>query len=102
VNEGTKDFNRLQFDLLNKVKSGEIPREEAQVKLEEFWVGALRRAVVDGDIEHGSLMAGQSVAFVRKIQPVRDIIEDLVLAAERKLAELSGGGPVVPAGSLCR
>jgi hypothetical protein len=33
---------------------------------------------------------------------VRDIIEDLVLAAERKLAELSGGGPVVPAGSLCR
>ncbi|PWB64890.1 MAG: 2-nitropropane dioxygenase [Deltaproteobacteria bacterium] len=102
VNEGTKDFNRLQFDLLSKVKSGEIPREEAQVKLEEFWVGALRRAVVEGDVEHGSLMAGQSVAFVRKIQPVREIIEDLVSAAERKLAELSGGGPVVPAGSLCR
>ena len=98
LNEGSRDFNRLQLELLNKVKSGEIPREEAQVLLEEFWVGALRRAVVDGDIEHGSLMAGQSVAFVKKIEPVRDIIADLVSAAERKLAELAHGGPVLPAG----
>jgi hypothetical protein len=42
-------------------------------------------------------MAGQSVAFVKKIQPVREIIEDLVAAAERKLAELANGGPVVTA-----
>jgi enoyl-[acyl-carrier protein] reductase II len=97
LNEGSRDFNRLQLELLNKVKSGELPREEAQVKLEEFWVGALRRAVVDGDVERGSLMAGQSVAFVKKIQPVREIIEDLVAAAERKLAELANGGPVVTA-----
>lgn len=102
VNEGTKDFNRLQFDLLSKVKSGELPREEAQVRLEEFWVGALRRAVVDGDIEHGSLMAGQSVAFVKKVQPVSEIIEDLVAAAERKLAELANGRPKIHAGQLCR
>jgi enoyl-[acyl-carrier protein] reductase II len=100
LNEGSRDFNRLQLELLNKVKSGEIPREDAQVKLEEFWVGALRRAVVDGDVEHGSLMAGQSVAFVKKVQPVREIIEDLVSAAERKLAELAHGGPIVPAGQL--
>jgi enoyl-[acyl-carrier protein] reductase II len=100
LNEGSRDFNRLQLELLNKVKSGEIPREDAQVKLEEFWVGALRRAVVDGDVEHGSLMAGQSVAFVKKIQPVREIIEDLVSAAERKLAELAHGGQIVPAGQL--
>jgi len=33
-------------------EGGELPREEAQVKLEEFWVGALRRAVVEGDVEH--------------------------------------------------
>jgi enoyl-[acyl-carrier protein] reductase II len=85
-NEGTKDFNRLQLELLNKVKAGEMRREEAQVKLEEFWVGALRRAVQDGDVEHGSLMAGQSVAFVRKIQPVREILEELVAGAETALA----------------
>ncbi len=93
LNEGTRDFNRLQLELLNKVKSGEVPREEAQVKLEEFWMGALRRAVVEGDVERGSLMAGQSVAFVKKIQPVREIIEDLVVAAERKLAGMANDCP---------
>ena len=92
TNEGTKDFNRLQLDLLNKVKAGEVPREDAQVKLEEFWVGALRRAVIDGDVEHGSLMAGQSVAFVKKIQPVREILDDLVTGAEAALARMAGEG----------
>lgn len=89
VNEGTRDFNRLQLELLNRVKSGELPREEGQVKLEEFWIGALRRAVVEGDVERGSLMAGQSVAFVRKIQPVREILDELVTAAERKLGDMA-------------
>jgi len=92
LNEGTRDFNRLQLTLLNQVKSGEMPRGEAQVKLEEFWVGALRRAVVDGDVEHGSLMAGQSVAFVKKVQPVREILEELVTGAEASLARLAGEG----------
>ncbi len=92
VNQGTQDFNRLQLDLLGKIKSGQMPREEAQVKLEEFWVGALRRAVVDGDVEHGSLMAGQSVAFARKIQPVAEIIEELLTGAERQLAAMAATG----------
>ena len=92
MNEGTKDFNRLQLDLLNRVKAGEVPREEAQVMLEEFWVGALRRAVVDGDVEHGSLMAGQSVAFVKKIQPVREILDELVAGAEAALSRMAGEG----------
>ena len=85
-------FNRLQFELLGKVKTGAMPREEAQVKLEEFWVGALRRAVIDGDVEHGSLMAGQSVAFVKKVQPVREILEELVAGAENALARIAGEG----------
>ncbi len=59
-------------------------------KLEEFWIGALRRAVVDGDVERGSLMAGQSVAFVKKVQPVREIIEELVAGAENALARVAG------------
>jgi enoyl-[acyl-carrier protein] reductase II len=86
VNEGTRDFNRLQLELVNRVKSGEMAREEAQIKLEEFWIGALRRAVIDGDVEHGSLMAGQSVAFVKRIQPVGVILEELVAGAEAALA----------------
>jgi len=92
VNEGTRDFNRLQLELLGRLKAGGITREEAMVRLEEFWIGALRRAVVDGDVEHGSLMAGQSVAFVRRIQPVREIIEELVAGAESALARIAGEG----------
>ncbi len=95
VIEGTRDFNRLQLELLNRLKAGEIPREEASLRLEEFWIGALRRAVVDGDVERGSLMAGQSVAFVRKIQPVREIIEELVVGAERTLAEMASDSALI-------
>ncbi len=87
LNEGTRDFNQLQLDLINKVKSGELAKEDAQVKLEEFWIGSLRRAVVDGDVERGSLMAGQSVAFVKRVQPVREIIDELVAGAEAALAQ---------------
>ncbi len=90
VNEGTRDFNRLQLTLLNQLKSGEITREDAMVRLEEFWIGALRRAVVEGDVEHGSLMAGQSVAFVKRVQPVREILDELVAGAEGALARIAG------------
>ncbi len=88
VNKGTQEFNDLQFKLLKEIKSGKINREEAQWKLEEFWVGALRRAVHDGDVETGSLMAGQSVAFVKKEQTVQEIINELLEGAEKELREM--------------
>ena len=39
-------------------------KKAAQLAIEHFWAGALRRAVIDGDVENGSLMAGQSVGMV--------------------------------------
>jgi enoyl-[acyl-carrier protein] reductase II len=45
-------------------------------------MGALRRAVVDGDIEEGSLMAGQSVGLVDRVQPMREIFAELLGEAE--------------------
>jgi len=59
---------------------------EAQLQIEHYWAGALRRAVIDGDIEHGSLMAGQSVGMVTKEEPVTDIIASLLMEAEAALA----------------
>jgi enoyl-[acyl-carrier protein] reductase II len=41
----------------------------------------LRRAVVDGDVENGSLMAGQSVGMVTREQPTREILDELVAQA---------------------
>jgi enoyl-[acyl-carrier protein] reductase II len=81
-NKGTEEFGKLQLDLLGKLKEGKITRVEAQYKVEEYWSGALRRAVQEGDIEHGSLMSGQSVGLVNEVKPVRQIILDLVAEAE--------------------
>ena len=45
--------------------------------LEELGKGALKKAVVDGDIENGSLMAGQISGMVKKVQSVKEIIEEM-------------------------
>lgn len=87
-NKGTGEFGKLQLELLEKLKNNEITRVDAQYKVEEYWVGALRRAVQDGDTEYGSLMAGQSVGLVNEIKSVRDIILDLVKEAEEELSNV--------------
>ena len=58
--------------------AGELSKEEAQLAIEHFWAGALRRAVIDGDVENGSVMAGQSVGMVTAEQTIPDIIAELV------------------------
>ena len=59
---------------------------EAQLLIEHYWAGALRRAVIDGDIENGSLMAGQSVGMVTREEPVADIIAELMGDCEAALS----------------
>lgn len=88
-NNGHEQFNQLQLDLLKKLDAGEIGRMDAQLKVEEFWIGALRRAVVNGDVDYGSLMAGQSVGLVNKIQTVDEIIQEIIGDAERELRSVS-------------
>jgi enoyl-[acyl-carrier protein] reductase II len=58
---------------------------EAQLQIEHFWAGALRRAVIDGDVENGSVMAGQSVGMVTKEEPVAEIIATLMAEAAHAL-----------------
>ncbi|MGD9639361.1 MAG: NAD(P)H-dependent flavin oxidoreductase [Alphaproteobacteria bacterium] len=87
LNEGTKEFMTFQQEMIHKAKSGEISAKDAQLKIEYFWAGALRRAVIDGDVERGSLMAGQSVGMVTKEQPVAEIMEELVQEAAQTLEE---------------
>jgi enoyl-[acyl-carrier protein] reductase II len=87
-NHAMTHFGELQFELLEKMKKGELSRQEAQFKVEEYWVGSLRNAAVDGDVEHGSLMAGQSVGILKKVQPLREILQELVDEADQGLAEV--------------
>ena len=81
ANQGMQRFMETQRDLINKVDAGLLPLKEAQLQIEHFWAGALRRAVVDGDVENGSVMSGQSVGMVNKEQSTHDIIQELVQQA---------------------
>jgi enoyl-[acyl-carrier protein] reductase II len=86
ANDGTRRFTETQIDVIGRFRRGEITHEEASLAIEHYWAGALRRAVVDGDVENGSLMAGQSVGLVRRVQPVQAILAELVEQAEQALA----------------
>ncbi len=78
VNDGTRRFAEAQATALRRFQDGELTKEEAQLEIEHFWAGALRRAVIDGDVESGSVMAGQSVGMVTTEQSVAEVIEELV------------------------
>jgi enoyl-[acyl-carrier protein] reductase II len=85
-NEGTKRFMEHQAAVLKRFQAGELAKEEAQLDIEHFWAGALRRAVVDGDVEQGSLMAGQSVGMVSREQPAVEIVAELIGQAAAAVA----------------
>jgi len=56
--------------------------------VESFWIGALRKAAVDGDVDNGSLMAGQSVGLFHDIKPIRKVIDDLISDANNELQRI--------------
>ena len=76
-NKLTQEYQRLS-------KAGASAEE-----LENLGAGRLRAAVVEGDSEMGSLMAGQVAAMVQKIQPAQEIIEEIMSEAIRVLRERS-------------
>jgi enoyl-[acyl-carrier protein] reductase II len=90
ANAGTKRFLEHQAVTLRRFQAGELTKETAQLAIEHFWAGALRRAVVDGDVEQGSVMAGQSVGMVTSVQPTAEIITELVGQAVAALAARQG------------
>ena len=77
-NAETERFAAKQREVANSLDTGEIEMAEAQLQIEHYWAGALRRAVIDGDVETGSVMAGQSVGMVNREEPVAHIIQELV------------------------
>lgn len=79
-NKATAEFIHAQHDAIAKFKSGELSKVESQLAIEKFWAGALRKAVIDGDVEHGSVMAGQSVGMITREQSVTEIVSELISA----------------------
>ena len=77
-NASTELFTAKQREVAQALDEGKVEMLEAQLQIEHYWSGALRRAVIDGDVEHGSIMAGQSVGMVTKEEPIADIIATLL------------------------
>jgi enoyl-[acyl-carrier protein] reductase II len=84
-NREMENFAAKQREVAQKLDEGAIEMAEAQLQIEHYWAGALRRAVIDGDIERGSVMAGLSVGLVRKEEPVAAILAELVEEAAAAL-----------------
>ena len=90
ANQGTEIFMETQRRVLDKFVKGEVDLQAAQLEIEHFWAGALRRAVIDGDVEFGSMMAGQSVGMVSREEPVTAIMAELISQAGAALALRTG------------
>ena len=84
-NASSELFTAKQREVAQALDEGRVEMMEAQLQIEHYWSGALRRAVIDGDVEHGSVMAGQSVGMVTKEEPVAEIIAELVAEASAAL-----------------
>ena len=77
--------------LRNKMTREYLKMEADGVELEELerlTLGSLRKAVMEGDVVHGSLMAGQIAGLVKQKQTCKEIIEEIMAKAE----ELLSGG----------
>lgn len=60
-------------------KLWELEKEAAPAsEFEKYGTGATRKACIDGDMEWGSIMAGEGLAYLTKIEPIKDIIEDVI------------------------
>jgi enoyl-[acyl-carrier protein] reductase II len=84
-NKGTESFTAKQREVAQRLDEDGIAMDEAQLQIEHYWAGALRRAVIDGDVEGGSLMAGQSVGMVKQEEPVAQIVATLMAESEEAL-----------------
>ncbi len=76
--------NKLAREYIKLEAQGASPEE-----LEKLGIGALRRAVVEGDVETGSVMAGQISGLIKDIKPVKEILEDIMREADEILRELA-------------
>lgn len=85
-NKGTEEFTAKQREVAQMLDDGKVDMMAAQLEIEHFWAGALRRAVIDGDVENGSIMAGQSVGMVKEEEPAAQIITSLMDQCEAALS----------------
>ncbi|MCH5296864.1 MAG: enoyl-[acyl-carrier-protein] reductase FabK [Ruminococcus sp.] len=74
-NSFTREYTKAEYN------SSEVSDEE----LENMGIGRLRRAVREGDVSNGTVLAGQVASMVKKEQPAREMVEEMFTQAEEVL-----------------
>ena len=67
---------------LRALRSRGAPQQE----LNDFATGTNRMGAVDGDIEHGAVLVGQSLNALNEILPCKEVMEKLIAEARETLA----------------
>lgn len=81
-------YVRVLKNKLTRVYDELVARNAPEEEFQKLGVGKLRLSAVEGDVEGGTIMAGQVAAMVKKIQPAQEIIKELVIEAEEVLTKL--------------
>lgn len=78
-NRACQEFNNYQKEIKSLLDQGILSYSEAQMQIEMFWVGSLRNAIIDGNIDEGSVMAGQIAGIITdKTQNIKNIIDEMM------------------------
>lgn len=77
--------NKMAKEYLKREKDG-----ADMMELEKYTLGSLKKAVLEGDVENGSLMAGQVAGMVKDIRPVQEIIEELFKDCKQRYQDIAG------------
>lgn len=77
--------NQMAREYVKKEKEGATLEQ-----LEIYTLGSLRKAVRDGDVQNGSLMAGQVAGMIKEIRPVKVIIQELFAQCQEAYDRLAG------------
>jgi len=78
--------------LENKFTREFMDKESSGITIEELFqlgVGKMRQGMIDGDVEGGTLLAGQISGMIKEIKPVKAIIEEMVVEAKMIIARLN-------------
>ena len=76
--------NRMSREYVRQEKAG-----ADKMELEKYTLGSLRRAVFEGDIATGSLMAGQVAGMLHEVRPVAEILDELWESGRQRMHSLS-------------
>lgn len=87
TNEASTLFAEKQREVIARFDKEELTKKEAQLEIEKFWAGSLRTAVIEGDMEKGSIMAGQIVGMVKEERKTDVIVTSLIQQAEATLMD---------------